>query len=134
MVGLDVLERRARDGESRDRRRGGRVALTVPVDVYQGIGAGSGFVSRFSGESTNLSVDGTYVHVPRGARFVPGELVRFSITVPTELRRHFPFSRIIGTSRVVRVDEHADTPGSATGLALAFCEGAVTMLAAIIGG
>jgi hypothetical protein len=55
-----------------------------------------------------------------------------SVTIPWETRRLFPFSRIVGSGRIVRVEEVPAVPGTKQGFALSFCEGDVTLLGAIV--
>jgi len=124
--------------------------------------AQKGGVSLFlEGRSTDLSVDGLYLTTRVVTSVVPGDPLTVSIWIPLERRRSFPFSRIVGLCRVVRVDDLrapstlAADPGAASqeesnvgryegqtgprqsetraaqGLALAFCED-VTKLGAMI--
>jgi len=124
--------------------------------------AQKGGVSSFlEGRSTDLSVDGLYLTTRVVTSVAPGDPLTVSIRIPLERRRSFPFSRIVGLCRVVRVDDlrapstraagqgaasheggwvgrlegQADTrqPAlkAARGLALAFCED-VTKLGGIV--
>ena len=115
-----------------NRRRGPRVGLSVPVHVSKQAGESGGAVSRYMAQSTNLSAGGVYLILSEGGTFVPGELVHVSITVPWEARRAFPFSRIVGSSRVVRVEDASATQERGKGVALAFCERHVRLFGAVV--
>jgi hypothetical protein len=73
---------------------------------------------------------GVYAVLPRRDTVAPGQLVALAIEVPWEGRGAFPFSRIAGTGRVVRI-ESLDAPDEEgmCGVAIAFC-GDVTLLGA----
>lgn len=102
-----------------NRRRYPRVRLAVPVLIGRRGQAAAEGVSRQVVASIEVSPGGLYILTEEGDRFVPGEIVAVSLTVPWELRNLFPFSRMVGSCRVVRVEGRA--------VALAFCE-ANTML------
>jgi hypothetical protein len=82
--------------------------------------------------SRDVSTGGVYVTTGGGDRVVPGEICTVSITIPWESRKAFPFSRIAGRCRVVRVDEvHPADEHPQQGVALAFC-GDTTLLATTV--
>ncbi len=60
-----------------------------------------------------------------------GELLRVSVSIPREARRHVPFSRIVGLCRVLRVERVPVEHGGGTGIALAFCGERVSMFGTI---
>ena len=114
-----------------NRRRSPRVRLGVPVRLSYGAGSG-GAVPAGTGESADVGLGGVYLTTEEQGPFVPGELLTISIMIPWELRGLFPFSRILGRSRIVRVERAATSQSQRTGLALAFCDDQVTMLGAIV--
>ncbi|MDP3723628.1 MAG: PilZ domain-containing protein [Candidatus Omnitrophota bacterium] len=129
-----------------DRRRWHRVQCSAPVQFCIGTAQKGGVSSFLEGRSTDLSVDGLYLTTRVVTSVAPGDPLTVSIRIPLERRRSFPFSRIVGLCRVVRVEDlekewvggsegQVDTrqPAgkAAQGLALAFCEG-VTRLGAMI--
>ena len=113
-----------------DRRHWSRIRLSVPVRVGK---ASGGAMSYETAQAVDLSAGGAYVtvHSPRMG-FAPGEILSLSVAVPSESRQAFPFSRLAGSCRVVRVDERWTPGGHIRGLALAFCGNEVTMLGAIV--
>lgn len=115
-----------------DRRRSPRVPLSVLVKMSPGAEEGGSRSVQHTGQSVNLSAGGVYLITRVGGVFVSGDILHMSISVPWELRRRVPFSRIMGSCRVVRVDQLSDGQGSMSGLALAFCGNDVTMLGAAI--
>jgi len=106
----------------------------VPVSFDRDTGAYSGAVLRYSAvaQSKDVSADGVYLMTRDGGQIVFGELLRVSIAIPEELRRQFPFSRIVGLCRIVRVDQASAEEGGAQRFAVAFCEDRMTMLSAIV--
>ena len=111
-------------------RRSPRVRIAVPVRWHSG--AGGAALPAGTGESADLSLGGVYLTTEAEGPFAPGELLTVSVTIPWELRGLFPFSRIVGPSRVVRVEPMATSQGQRIGLAFAFCDDQVTMLGAIV--
>ena len=118
-------------GRSNDWRRWPRVKLSIPVRRSRAGEGNSGAVPCGAGQSRNLSTGGAYL-TAEGGGFVPGEIVRVEIFVPWEARHAFPFSRIVGSCRVVRIDDLPSSEGELRGLALEFCARDMTMLGAIV--
>lgn len=114
---------------SLNRRRYPRAKLSVPVHIGRAErGSGQG-VSASTAESVELSPGGIYVATKGGEHFVPGDMVSVSVTIPWEGRAVFPFSRIAGSCRVVRVDRaSAGSSADVQGVALAFCEQGTMLL------
>jgi hypothetical protein len=119
-------------GRSNDWRRWPRVKLSIPVQLNRAGGGDSGAVPCGPGQSRNLSTGGVYVTTKVRDGFAPGEIIRVEIFIPWEARHTFPFSRIVGSCRVVRVDERPASGDGAKGLALEFCTHNITMLGAIV--
>ena len=114
-----------------ERRRQPRVRLSVPVLCGQASGHERGRGLPFTGWSKDLSTEGVYAMLREGAAFAPGEIVAVNVEIPWESRRGFPFSRIAGTARVIRVDKlSAAERDPMWGLALEFCQD-VTKLGAM---
>lgn len=121
-----------RDPESYERRRRHRVKLSVPMQFGKGAG-GRGEVLYFSsGQSTNVSTGGVYFTTQEPGPFVSGETLAVSLAIPWELRRLFPFSRIVGSGRILRVDEPTSAEQATRGVALEFNPVGTTMLGAIV--
>jgi len=101
----------------------------VPAKVRKGT-AQEGLSDPVAAQSADLGTGGVYLQAAEGA-FAPGEFVTVTIEVPWELRRAFPFSRIMATCRVIRVDEPAAS-GQGKGVALEFCSEGTTMFGSIV--
>ena len=121
-----------RDAQSLNRRRWRRVKLSVPVQVGKGAEGVGALSEQHAGWSKSMSPGGVYVTTREGGSFVPGELLRVSVSVPWESRKVFPFAWLAGSGRVVRVED-LSTPeeGRQTGLAIEFFED-MTVLGAIV--
>ena len=122
----------AREPQSYDRRQRRRIKLAVPVRVCRVTAEQGAPSSYYTGLSTDLSPGGVYVTTREGECVVPGEVLTVSIAIPWEARRAFPFSHIMGSSRVIRVEPIETAEGNQTGLALAFCGDDVTFLGAVV--
>lgn len=115
-----------------NRRRCARVALAAPVDLTAATPDPSGQGIRHTGESINVSPNGLFVILQQSLHAISGELLRVSVTIPLEARRTFPFSRLSGLCRVVRLEPVSTQLGTATRVALAFCEEHTTRFSAAI--
>jgi len=106
---------------SLDRRHWPRVRLALPVVVTRrGEGSGQAACS-YTAQSIDLSPGGFYLASREGEAFAPEELLSVLVVIPWEARQRFPFSRLAGLCRVVRVDQVSVDSGTAQGIALAFC-------------
>jgi c-di-GMP-binding flagellar brake protein YcgR len=119
--------------QASDRRRFRRIRLAVPVRYGTGIASEGHEVCPRFGESSDLSTGGIAFTTKDPGSFSPGEVLEVSITIPWEARRAFPFSRILGRCRVVRVEERpAEGGATLRRVALEFCGDQVTLLGAIV--
>ena len=120
---------------SDDRRQWPRVKLSVPVQFGKGSG-GKGELLYFSaGESLDIGSNGVVFTTNEPGPFVPGEVLALSIAIPWESRRKFPFSRIVGFGRVLRIEEGPRSEeGEQLRVALEFCADRMTLLGAIVTG
>ena len=116
-----------------DARRWKRIRLSVPV-VFRFDTAQEGKDAPAAlGVSIDLSPGGVYLTTEHQAAISQGEILMVSISIPWEIRRLFPFSRIMGPSRVVRVDApQTQGPTNQRGLALAFCANQMSMLGSVV--
>ncbi len=122
-----------RDPGSYDRRRRHRVKLSVPVQFGKGTAEVGEVLYFSSGESGDLSTSGVYFTTREPGPFVPGETLAVSIAIPWELRRLFPFSRIVGSGRIIRIEEQPTaTKEGHRGVALEFNPSGTTLLGAIV--
>ena len=120
---------------SPDRRRNNRVRLKVPVQLSTSSGADAHGVSMhtYGGQTSDMAAGGIFVTTREEGLFLPGDLIRLTITIPEEARRVVPFSRIVGSARVVRIEPATLENGEpGQGLALAFCGNDTTFLGAIM--
>ena len=102
-----------------ERRRGRRVDLQVPILLRSTTpGTAETFVSQVT---KNISLAGVYLEASSSPRI--HDVYVASISIPEAQRREFPFTRLAGRSRVVRVDALRDAgPGGQQryGVALEF--------------
>ena len=113
-----------------ERRREWRVALEAPLLIKRlGNPQSEAFQERLT---KNIGLAGVYFEVG-GDAYTVNEPVMLSISVPESQRRDFPFTRVAGHGRVVRVQDLSRDgagPGKRFGVALEFSQG-VTALTAI---
>ena len=126
---------------SHDRRRAHRKTLRVAVQVNRSAEGEQEVRPLGLSESVDLSMAGVFVWTTDPGPFNPGDVLAVSISIPWESRRLFPFSRIVGSCRVVRAEPVMQEPGPTMqvpgeearwGLALEFCGDRPTMLGAIV--
>ena len=97
----DQVNERMRWG-SIERRRGRRVSLQAPLLIRR-ISARE--PESFKEETTsNISLAGIYFETEQLDSYAPNDVVMASVSVPEAQRREFPFTRLAGRSRVVRVN------------------------------
>ena len=85
-----------------ERRRGRRVSLQAPLLIRR---IGTREPGSFKEETTsNISLAGVYFETEQPDSYAPNEVVMASVSVPEAQRREFPFTRLAGRSRVVRVN------------------------------
>ena len=113
-----------------ERRRGRRINLEVPMVVRKMDEQGP---KPFAEQSTkNISLNGVYFEMDGVDGVRVNDVIIASVSIPESQRRDFPFTRLAGRSRVVRVIESL-TPGDGrprTGVACEFSED-VTVLTSI---
>ena len=86
-----------------ERRRGRRVSLGAPLLVWR-VGAQE---PRRIAElaAKNVSLAGVYFETDSAQTYAVDEILVTSVAIPESQRRDFPFTRLAGRSRVVRVSE-----------------------------
>lgn len=116
---------------STDRRRGRRVQLEAPLLIRPLRHDGAmPFKAQVIG---NISLAGVYFEADAVDAYQVNDVVIASVSIPETQRRLFPFTRVAGRSRVVRVTPLPDLPAGnlkRTGVALEFSDD-VTALTAI---
>lgn len=85
-----------------ERRRHRRVPLSVHVLAKRTAMGERGVFE--AGETKDVSLAGVYFTTPAWTDVQPQETLTISVSVPREQSRDFPFSRLAGRGRVVRVD------------------------------
>lgn len=100
-----------------DRRHHRRVDLPVAVSFRQLNGSGKAS-SPVTGSAKDVGLAGVYVWVPSAVSLPAGTQVSYTVEVPPEQQRQFPFKRLLGIGWVVRTDLQSD--GKQTGVAIAF--------------
>ena len=114
-----------------ERRRGRRVPMQASIIVRRTDNEPSRPVEEHPLQ--NISLAGAYFETTKPDHFSLNEQVLASISVPEDERRTFPFARLAGRSRVVRIEElppAPEEPGKRFGVALEFGKD-VTALTAI---
>jgi len=89
-----------------DRRRQRRVNLNMTIMLRRTAGS-EGEVKE--GVAKNVSLAGVYFTMAGWQPLRADEVITFSVSVPPENIRSFPFSRLAGRGRVVRVEDLAKT-------------------------
>lgn len=116
-----------------ERRCWHRRPIAVPVHVSMGAGGQWEALSPIQGDTADLSPGGAYIITDDRAVTAVGDLVKVSIGISPQLRHLVPFARLSGPCRVVRVDELSSGESRCRrGLALAFCQEAMTMLVGVL--
>lgn len=93
-----------------ERRRGRRVRVEVPLRIRRASGAAS---EAFRDQtSKDISLAGVYFETDEPDAFAPQDLVVTAVSIPEGQRREFPFTRLSGRGRVVRVQ---DVSGAGSG-------------------
>ena len=104
-----------------ERRRGRRVSLEAPIHIRRLDAQQSGSVKE---EVTkNVSLAGVYFETEHEQSYAVNDVITTSVAVPESKRREFPFTRLAGRSRVVRVSQllsKARTGPKRVGIALEF--------------
>ena len=113
-----------------ERRRHRRVSLSVNVLAKRVAAGDTGLFEE--GTTTDVSLAGVYFTAPAWKDLRAQEVLTISISVPREQARDFPFSRLAGRGRVVRVDEVlGDTPQEKRlGVAVEFADNLTVLTAA----
>ena len=120
------------DQSAVERRRGRRVSLSAPLLIRRvGVSQSEPFAQAVTKE---VSLTGLYFEceADETPEYQLNDIVVASVSVSDPHQREFPFSRVAGRGRIVRVDALADGKGSARkrfGIALEFGND-VTALAA----
>ena len=112
-------------GSTIERRHHRRVELPVQVS-FQLRGAEN--TPKIAGSAKNVGLAGAYLTVPAPFSLAAGTPIMYSVEVAQEHQRQFPFSRLLGTGWVVRVDPQSG--GGEVGVALAF-SGSSTILSTV---
>ncbi|MFA4991172.1 MAG: PilZ domain-containing protein [Candidatus Omnitrophota bacterium] len=86
-----------------EKRRFRRLGLSLPMKLRQI--AGDGKAKSAEGVTINVSYNGAYVSDIDMKEIKQHDNLHISLSVPRDDARDFPFSRITGEARVVRVDK-----------------------------
>ena len=99
-----------------ERRRHRRVGLPVQVS-FRGVDEPLS-TPLVIGEAKDAGLAGVYVVTQSPCRLPAGTSVNYSVDIPPEQQKKFPFSRLLGTGWIVRVIPQEG--GEAVGVAIAF--------------
>jgi hypothetical protein len=90
-------------GGGSERRRGKRIMVQAPVQIRR---IENDKPAPFRQEvATNVSLAGVYFETAAPEGYQVNEIVLTSVSVPESSTREFPFTRLAGRSRIVRVLE-----------------------------
>lgn len=112
-----------------ERRRGRRIELAAPVRIRRDAVSVEPGTEHVTG---NVSVAGVYFETEDGEAYRVDDLVTASVSIPEAQRRSFPFTRMAGRCRIVRVSELPEAGPAGRkrfGVALAFGTDAVVLTA-----
>lgn len=103
-----------------ERRRGRRVGVQAPLTVRRDDDPRSQPARPHT--TKDLSLTGVYFEVEERLDLAVNEMVIASVTVPEPERRRFPFTRLSGKGRVVRIQalDEGDPARTRYGIALEF--------------
>lgn len=120
-----------------ERRQFRRAELDLPVTIRPLTPEGSASES-IVGQAKDVSLAGMYCYVTKPAPVASGDTILCSLSIPADHAKLFPFTRIAGKGRVLRVDGRprhgTDASGNSerAGVAVAFAAD-VTALTALPG-
>ena len=86
-----------------EKRKFKRLGLSLPARIRYGLSSGKQEVQE--GVTLNISFNGAYVSEINLKNIKDKDTINISLSVPREEARDFPFSRLIGKAKVVRVEE-----------------------------
>ena len=89
-------------GNFAEKRRSKRLDLSLPVNIRYASGDGE---KALKGITINVSFNGAYLTDINLENIKPEDKINISISVPRDDTRDFPFSRLIGKAKVVRVND-----------------------------
>jgi len=85
-----------------EQRQFRRAEIDAPLSIR--LLSQNGVASPVTGQVKNVSLAGVYCYLQDGYSLKLGDQVVCSLTVPAEQLRLFPFTRVLGKGRVVRVE------------------------------
>ncbi|MFH1478641.1 MAG: PilZ domain-containing protein [Candidatus Omnitrophota bacterium] len=94
-----------KSGDFKERRKFKRLQISVPAKIRYG--SASGKEKVLEGVTLDVSFNGAYLVNINIDKINPEDNVNMSLSVPRDNSRDFPFSRIVGKARVVRVEKNA---------------------------
>ncbi|MFH1782748.1 MAG: PilZ domain-containing protein [Candidatus Omnitrophota bacterium] len=92
-------------GDFKEKRQFKRLQMAFPTKIK--LIAENGEEKVFEGLTLDVSFNGAYVVNIHMENVNPEDSVNMSLAIPRDSTRDFPFSRIIGKARVVRVEKDA---------------------------
>jgi c-di-GMP-binding flagellar brake protein YcgR len=101
-----------------DRRRHERVNVSFPFVIRKLRAGAEEFRQEFIAK--DISAAGLFFHAPRRFPFRPGDEVSVNISPPENVGDTFPFSRLFGKAKVVRIEDLLVKGEGEVGVALGF--------------
>ena len=92
-----------RSGDFNEKRKSKRLDLALPMSIRHK--SDDGKEKAQEGLTINVSYNGAYLVDISLKDISPKDKINISLSVPRDDARDFPFSRVIGKAKVVRVDK-----------------------------
>jgi len=92
-----------RVGDYSEKRKFKRLDLSLPVKIKSDLGDGKERLEE--GVTINVSFNGAYVIDIDLKNLQAEDNINISLSVPRDDTRDFPFSRVVGKAKVIRVDK-----------------------------
>lgn len=103
-----------------ERRRGRRAYVEAPLLIRRAGAQGSASREEVT---KNVSLAGVYFETEEDHPYTDNEMVMASVSIPESNAREFPFTRLAGRGRVVRIEpipQQEPSPSKRFGIALEF--------------
>ncbi len=92
-----------RAGDFTEKRKFKRLGLSLPARIKSSLKSGKEQTQE--GTTLNVSFNGAYVTDINNKSIKPEDSIKILLSVPRDDARDFPFSRLAGKAKVVRVEE-----------------------------
>jgi hypothetical protein len=111
-----------------ERRLHRRLDLQLPIEIKRKSEDGLSLLAQTN--TGNVSLGGALCTIPASHSIRENELLQISLTVPKENQGRFPFTRLVGEARVVRMEPALNKLASPRRIALQSSSDIIKLLAA----